>query len=82
MINTTLLPVKSDLRLKWRKCPVREHGSPSVQPVSEFSSSLRARRSDSGEECAIYHTTNRDTTFCGDQIVSPTHQTVILASPN
>ena len=36
-----------------------------------FSSSLRARRSDSGEECAIYHTTNRDTTFCGDQIVSP-----------
>ena len=39
--------------------------------VKVFSSSLRARRSDSGEECAIYHTTNRDTTFCGDQIVSP-----------
>ena len=47
------------------------HGSPSVQGLSEFSSSLRARRSDSREECAIYHTTNRDTTFCGDQIVSP-----------
>ena len=44
-----------------------------------FSSSLRTRRSDSREECAIYHTTNRDTTFCRDQIVSCPHTNTLVS---